>query len=253
MFSVAMGSRFFSGYFLLWMPFVAVAAGYGFHWLFYDSSTTARLVIWIPLVYALYRALEDLFQPLTLILLLLLCGWAWFGGHIQSRRNWEWAPRVALLTILFLMLILCAQGMHNRPLDNAYRSINFHPTLATRKFFTANAQPGDRLFVWGSAPEIYCVTGLEPASRNVACGGAAFTGDFFRPDGLSPEWASATIAELQARRPRFILVGPTNGDPKILSKRIYQLRGFPNLEALVQAEYRRVALLPDCDIFERHE
>ena len=105
----------------------------------------------------------------------------------------------------------------------------------------------------GWAPEIYSLTRLEAASHITFCQYVAndFVGFPDRPS-LNQEWAQILMNELDATQPRFI-VDASRATWFETEAWIYDLRNFPDFElnTLLETEYRQVARVDDCPIWER--
>jgi hypothetical protein len=250
--AVAMGSRFFSGYFLLWLPFIALTGGYGLKLLLLDSPAWVKWMNWIPVVSVALKFPEIVMSIETMLVPLMILAVA-----IALRRNRPLSWRIGrasrwILAVLLISLQCCYAWMSTSELRVAQViwSVS-RPSEMTRAFFRERAQPFDRMFVWGADPAFYCVTGLEPATRFVSCGGSAFLGDFFQPTGISPAWSAELFAALNAEPPRFVAVGPTRGDSQRMSGKLYFLTEFPALAEWLETKYQRVATLDDCDVYER--
>jgi hypothetical protein len=111
----------------------------------------------------------------------------------------------------------------------------------------------DRITVWGSFPEIYWLSGREPA-------GALVISDFLvgrtagRPDGpqrlrdATPGALADFLASLRAHPPKLFLDTSTGGVRKYQH---YPLRLLPALDRFVTQHYRRVAVVDGVTIDER--
>ena len=129
-------------------------------------------------------------------------------------------------------------------------SLSVRPIPETREFFAhCSLKPDDFLFVWGTRPELYCLSGLLPASEERVASGVFKS--FWRRRELDDVAARSVMAELNARPPRFIVTGldaiERNGTGGYFS-----LRFFPALAEFVAARYHLAARLSECDIYERN-
>jgi hypothetical protein len=250
---VSMGGRFLTGYFLLWLPFIVVAGGFGLAWLCRDSlAGSDRVCLFVVVVVALGGFEYLLMHPL--VLACLLAGTAAVTWGEAQIRGWSWQLTRWLQWLLIVMIPanLVADLPHIFYAANVLRvARDVHmPEPATRVFFAQEARSGDRLYVWGNRAEFYSVTGLEPATKSVVFGGA--TGSFFEPTGVSESWAAQTMAELKQRQPRFIVTGRA-GSTKFGGDGTFAVERWPALGELLRAEYQLKGRFIDCDVYERRE
>ncbi len=147
-------------------------------------------------------------------------------------------------------MVALSEQLTTRPTTMAHSEYDF---AALTKYFEREKRPGDRLFVWGWAPEIYSLTRLEAASHITFCQYVAndLKGVPNRPV-LNEEWAGVLMNELETTRPRFI-VDASRVSWFETERWIYELRNYPDFElnALLQRDYRQVARVDDCPIWER--
>jgi hypothetical protein len=72
-------------------------------------------------------------------------------------------------------------------------------SLEVAEYLRARVAPGDSLFIWGFRPEVYYLSGLNPATRFI----------FQFPlvaDWYPPEWKKQTVDTLWAALPPYVLV-----------------------------------------------
>ena len=248
--AVSMGGRFFIGYFLLWLPFILMASAHGLYFL--TRPPTARWGspwLWLLVAAGCYTFLPVLVHPVSLSLGLLTAAITFWEARLR-KQPWRVVRWVQGVVVLMLLAQLAVEFPASRFPANvaANRYALYNPSLFVGSFFKAKARPGDRLFVWGCRPEIYCVSGLEPASRATVCGGF-IGGTYFKPAEVDPSWSADVLQELRSRQPRFIVVG-SPGTKKFGGPGIFALERFPALADLLQSGYRLAARVPDCDIFE---
>jgi hypothetical protein len=120
-------------------------------------------------------------------------------------------------------------------------------------FLGSRSASGDRLFVWGWAPEIYSLTRLEAASRLAMC--QYVVNDFkAAPDhpSLNPHWAGMLMRDLRERQPRFIVDASSRSwygtDPWV-----YDLSHYSDFElvGLLASEYVPIGHVDGCHVYER--
>ncbi|MGA8182079.1 MAG: glycosyltransferase family 39 protein [Terriglobia bacterium] len=117
----------------------------------------------------------------------------------------------------------------------------------TVRYLKKHSSPGDEVYVWGTAPLIYFLSGRECPSR------------FVSNIGLVSDWAPAAwrdelVQTLKARRPRFIIVERRDAIPAVsgttLDSQEYLVR-YPALARLLRQRYRRVKALRNFTIYAR--
>jgi hypothetical protein len=172
-------------------------------------------------------------------------------GFLRQRPSWRIPGFVAIALIVIQTGALVVQ--EQRALRPGSMSHNAYKYVELTNYFEREAQPGDRLFVWGWAPEIYSLTRLEAASHITFCQFVA--NDFLGfPDlpSINDVWARMLLDELDATRPRFI-VDASRQTWFESEAWIYDLRNFPDFELnnLLRTRYRQVARVDDCPIWER--
>lgn len=253
MICVQLGDRFYAHYFQLMLPAVAGLVGLAVH-------VFPRLVLersgWrvVAAVLSVGLILEGAFalwtdpNSLTLIgvglgALALLAYWL---QHPLRRAGFA----LVSLIVLHTAVLVGDEQLAPRP---ASMSHNAYKYVELTEYFERRAHPGDRLFVWGWAPEIYSLTRLEAASHITFCQYVAndLAGVPDRPS-LNQEWARMLMNELNATRPRFI-VDASRATWFETEAWIYDLRNYPDFElnTMLETEYREVARVDDCPIWER--
>jgi hypothetical protein len=248
--AVAMGNRFGSGYFLLWLPFIFVAGGQGLYFLTAYSTRRWGNPLTLPAVAVGVYALQTyLLGPVALGLLILITGLTIWEAYRQ-RRGWRATPWLQLILLAMALGTFAVEcpGTYYWPRLKARLNGQFVSAVKSVKLFSKDALPTDRLFVWGSRPEFYCVAGLTPATRFVVCGYA--DGHWFETDGIPESWSRKLLQELRTSRPRFIVAAPADEhDPYGL----FAVSGdaFPALAKFLAADYRLAASYPGCDVYER--
>ena len=246
--AVAMGNRFGEGYFLLWLPFVFAAGGMGLS--FVATYSTARFGNPATIVAAgvgIMMLRRWFLSPVGWGLLALITMAIFWEAHRQGRRArlTPWLQSVVLAMLLGIFL-LDGPGAYRR--IRLAAGIEDISTIDSLKFLAEHAQSGDRLFVWGSRPEYYCLANLEPASRFVVCGYAE--GHFFERDGIPESFSQRLLEDLQRRPPRFIIAAPTSGQNTGMLLPT-TADASPALAKFFEVHYRRAARLSVCDVYER--
>ncbi|NIM00199.1 MAG: hypothetical protein GTN89_04760 [Acidobacteria bacterium] len=262
MICVQLGSRFFAHYYQLMLPAVAALVGLAFHFF----STVARehrgwrvvalVVVALLAVERLVALLPDPVWtgelswprgPLVILFSLGALGILAFALQQPLRRA---AIAMACWIVLQSGMVVLSEQLATRPTTMAHSQYDF---AALTQYFEREKQPGDRLFVWGWAPEIYSLTRLEAASHITFCQYVAgdLKGVPNRP-ALDEEWADLLMAELGASKPRFI-VDASRVSWFETERWIYELRNFPDFElnTMLERDYREVARVDDCPIWER--
>ena len=259
-YSVQMGHRFFDHYYQLMLPAVAALVGLAVGWLW------ARRDRWSA-IWAIVAILVIAFERYAAVRSNSL----WFGklrwpeGHLTIvmlvlsavaivywlRRPERHATRalIALLGVQAIFLIATEQ-LAPAPGKVAFPQSSY-PAL--RSYMAERAQPTDRLFVWGWAPEIYSWTRLEAASHLTFCQYVAndLKGVPDRPR-LNEEWAALLMDELREAPPRFILDAASRSWFET-EETIYQLSNFPNFELnrWLLDDYRRTQIVDGVVVWER--
>jgi hypothetical protein len=108
--------------------------------------------------------------------------------------------------------------------------------------------PGDGLFIWGTAPLIYYMTGLRPPTRFVVTNLPLVC-----PWGL-PEWRDELMRDLHKSPPAFLVVAQGDAVPDIalsdLDSEQYLSR-YPSLAGFISAAYDRMADVPGFVVYRR--
>jgi hypothetical protein len=117
---------------------------------------------------------------------------------------------------------------------------NADAVIRMAEHLRSNAEPTDKLFVWGRDATVIFLSGLRSSTRFV------FSLPLYEPGPFFDQYRSEVVRELQSDPPRFILTGATYGD---LDKTQF-LRSFPELDRLVQSRYEHKAQFGVLDLFE---
>lgn len=250
--AVSMGHRYGVGYFLLWLPFIFIAAGHGLYLMVTNSTGWLGVAAMLGLVFVGLTEISD-GSPIVCMFILVAMG-ASAAVWLVCQRRLGWRMTNWLQTVLAAMFLgmlfleeprVTAWSNYAAELD-AYSGL--HPSVL---FIQQHAEPGDRLFVWGWQPEYYCRTLLEPASRCVVCGYA--DGCWFEEDGIPRGWTQRLVTELSAQPPRFIITAaPDYNEVGHLMK--ISRQQSPEFAEFVEANYHLAkSFAEDCRIFESNE
>jgi Dolichyl-phosphate-mannose-protein mannosyltransferase len=110
-----------------------------------------------------------------------------------------------------------------------------------------HAAPGDEVYVWGTAPLIYFLSGRECPSRFVS--NLALVSDW-----APAAWRRELVETLETKRPRFIIVERRDAIPAVsgttLDSQEYLVR-YPALARLLRHQYRRVKVFRNFTVYAR--
>lgn len=110
-----------------------------------------------------------------------------------------------------------------------------------------HSAPGDEVYVWGTAPLIYFLSGRQCPSRFVSNLGLV-------SDWAPPAWRDELVRTLKSKRPRFIIVERRDAIPAVsgttLDSEEYLVR-YPALACLLHRRYRRVKALGNFIVYAR--
>jgi len=108
--------------------------------------------------------------------------------------------------------------------------------------------PGDGLFIWGTAPLIYYMTGLRPPTRFVVTNHPLIS-----PWG-PPEWRDELVRDLEKSPPAFLVVARGDEVPDIsltaLDSEQY-LSLYPRLSSFISGSYNLAAEFPGFVVYHR--
>jgi len=209
-----------------------------------DGATDADLWIWLATaVISVMVGLRffghyylQLIPPLTILTA---------GALARGSR------RVAIGTLAFaaaFAVAFSAAGYFMRPFDPEpeYRSVS--------RYLAAHTEPGNRILVWGSVPEIYWASGTLPAQRQIttntflAGNHPGRPPDFAAPEESDPQQWDWFFQDLAAHPPRYIV---DTSPARIRGAEWTPIERFPRLQALLQSQYHFVRTIDDIDIYER--
>lgn len=260
--TIQLGHRFFTHYYLLMVVPVAALVGFALGWLWREaprrtSYALFALAFFLALVLdaglhlrgAVPAALQ-LESPRTVLFLIYAACTAGLAIRL-ALRPLERAPHVAALGLaLHVLLVVAIQQSVPTPRPMGHHPYRFDELVA---WLGRESRPGDRLFVWGWAPEIYALTRLEAASRLVTSEYVVrdFPAAVGRPN-IDPAWAERMMSDLRTREPRFI-VDAGERSWTSTDARFYRLELYPGFELveLLARHYVARARVDGCVIYER--
>jgi 4-amino-4-deoxy-L-arabinose transferase-like glycosyltransferase len=259
---VQLGNRFYAHYFQLMVPAVAALTGYALYFFARSSEgrpgrRVAAAAVAALLVIERFPLLssETLWpgvprSPETLPALAFVLGALAVMAYWLQRPLRRAGFAAACLILIHTGVLVVQQQLTPRPATMSHSPYRF---AELSEYFAREARPGDRLFVWGWAPEIYSLTRLEAGSHITFCQFvvndiAGVSG----PPAFNPVWEKMLMNELGASRPRFI-VDASSSSWFETKAGIYDLRNYPDFElnSLLDMHYRQVARLDDCPVWER--
>jgi hypothetical protein len=110
------------------------------------------------------------------------------------------------------------------------------------------SSPGDGMFIWGTAPLIYYMTGLHPPTRFVVTNHPLIS-----PWG-PPEWRDELVRDLEKSPPAFLVVARGDEVPDIslttLDSEQY-LSLYPSLSSFISGSYNLAAEFPGFVVYHR--
>ena len=117
----------------------------------------------------------------------------------------------------------------------------------TVRFLKAHSAPGDEVYVWGTAPLIYFLSGRDCPSRFVSNLGLV-------SDWSPPAWRDELVQTLKSKQPRFIIVERRDAIPAVsgttLDSQEYLVR-YPDLASLLRQRYRRAKAFRNFTVYSR--
>jgi len=260
--TLQLGHRFFTHYYLLMVVPVSALVGFALYWLWHEAPRRKPYALG-ALLFFLALVLDALLQfrgvalptlrlaePRTILFLLYLAGTAALLLWLMLRPLAR-APRVATAGLaLHVLLLVAIQQTSPTPRSMSHNPYTFDELAA---WLRRASRPGDRLFVWGWAPEIYSLTRLEAASRLVTS--EYVVRDFPAAQGrpsIDPAWAERMMRDLREREPRFI-VDAAERSWTSTDARFYRLELYPGFELaeLLARRYVARARLDGCVVYER--
>ncbi len=115
-------------------------------------------------------------------------------------------------------------------------------------YLQKRSAPGDGLFVWGTHPLLYFLTGLHSPTRFVP------NHPLISPWG-PPAWREELMSSLEKSPPSFIVVARRDALPSVTFSRLDSeqlLKSFPELNAFISESYQAVATFPYFVIYRRN-
>jgi 4-amino-4-deoxy-L-arabinose transferase-like glycosyltransferase len=261
---VQLGHRFFAHYYLLMVPAVSALCGFALWWLWHEAPE-ARWSRWGTLLFVGLATADAILQARaasarrvrlddvqTIVALACAAAAAGLLAYLILRPLAR-APRVAAAWIgLEALLLIGLQQTTPTPRSMSHNPYSFDSLAA---YLRQASRPGDRLFVWGWAPEIYSLTRLEAASEVVTS--EFVVRDFLAaPDrpSLDPAWVDRMMRDLRWREPRFIVDASARSWTST-DARFYRLGLYPGFELvdLLGERYVARARIDGCTVYERRD
>lgn len=180
--------------------------------------------------------------------------------HAPSRKSRIWA-RVAASSLV-LVTILYPVRTEARLTGDSYRDLaawwhnpeayyanysgvqfaseHLAGEFAVIHYLKRSLGPGQKVYVWGTAPLIYFLTDRQPPTRFVS------NHVLISPWG-PPAWRQELVRDLNASRPTFIVVAQNDQVPEIALTPLdseHFLTVYRELDSFISAHYRRLAGYP---------
>jgi Dolichyl-phosphate-mannose-protein mannosyltransferase len=115
------------------------------------------------------------------------------------------------------------------------------------RYLKSHSAPGDEIYVWGTAPLIYFLSGRDCPSRFVSNIGLV-------SDWAPPAWRAELVENLKTKQPLFIIVERRDAIPAVsgttLDSQEYLVR-YPDFASLIRQRYRRVKVLRNFTVYAR--
>jgi len=115
------------------------------------------------------------------------------------------------------------------------------------RYLKDHSDASDQVYVWGTAPLIYFLSGRECPSRFVS--NLALVSDW-----APPTWRAELVQTLKSKRPRFIIVERRDAIPAVsgttLDSQEYLVR-YPALARLLRQRYRRAKAFRNFIVYTR--
>jgi hypothetical protein len=115
------------------------------------------------------------------------------------------------------------------------------------RYMRAHSEPADKIYIWGTAPLIYYMTGCEPATRFISNLGPISA-------WAPPEWRAQLVRQLEKASPRYLIVVRHDALPTItyteLDSQEYLVE-YPALANVLAAQYQPVLRLQDFVVYRR--
>lgn len=260
--AVKLGNRFFDHYYLLMMPAVAAMTGLALYWFVVESPrhTWSRrvaaffvglIVLDRLIVFGGYSPRGILAAwPQSAFVVAYLVGWLAILVFGTLKPRARLGIVAAALVVLETGLLVYQQQRAETP-SSMYLNPYRYDSLAG--FLRTSGDEGDRLFVWGWAPEIYTLTRLESATAVTTC--EYVVNDFLgapRPGSIDPAWSGLLMRQLRERMPRFI-VDASARSWSSTAPSIYRLARYPDFEFtdFLRANYEPFGRFDGCEVYVR--
>ena len=197
----------YSSFTVLW-----IIAGLGIGTLYlHPAAKLNKLYIWLLLLASVCSVIPGFYfrnhyfvtvLPVTAI----LCG---IFPDFLSRKIKGSFKQVWIVSLLVMIFIIIAglnerkdYYFNDRPEDLCSRMLAENPfteAIPVARYIRANSQPGDRVFVFGSEPEIYFYSGRQAAS------GYIYMYDLVFPHKYTRTMQDEMEKEVEANHPKFVV------------------------------------------------
>jgi hypothetical protein len=164
----------------------------------------------------------------------------WATRRIARRPRIAVASLVACVVAVFAYVVLqqawyYGHGSDSEKLVRIYGRNPFPEAPRVASWLAAHAKPDDRVFVYGSEPQLLFYSGLRSASRYI------FTYPLNMPYGSAAERQREVLAELEATPPHWLVVISFNGSQNWQRGTPPKLRR--GIDELLARDYRLAALV----------
>jgi Glycosyltransferase family 87 len=151
-----------------------------------------------------------------------------------------------------LVIALGTTSYYLVPAFNSHDGRNAKIAYAVARYVGHQTGPGDRVLVWGHAPEVYWSSGRLPATRFVTTGFLTGASGGRPPDRVGMQYATTGAWEMfihdLRRHPPTLVVDMATADQR--NARFYPPRRFPDFERYLRiGGYRRVAVVAGASIY----
>jgi hypothetical protein len=257
--AVKMGNLFFDHYYLYIVPPVAGLVGMAAHFFGrVDRGAMIGRVAGMALIVLLLADRLTALRGASLAQAVIPLAYVVMAVALLGIVAWRPSRLIPAVVVAMLWLETGAVALQSQVLKRP-DSLPFHrqgfSELVGR--IEASKEAGDRLFVWGWAPEIYSLTGMEAASHFSM---TQYIVNDYRVDPAEPEldrfFADMLMRDLEERRPRFVVDAwrrswtmNSSNDPWL-----YRLELYPEFELkdFLESHYELAGRFDDCDLYIRN-
>lgn len=259
--AVQAGGRFYSHYFLLPLPGIALTTVAAVQQLAARRRAAAAVAasslllvawladfLWAPssgATFALGAGASASPLRIALVAAALALG-------VAARIGWAQLRRALVPVAVAAVLVETAVGSIRSLVYSRDLAADFAPTFSSQPLADAlarRARPGDCLFVWGWRPEIYLDAGLPAATRFASCLEVVGGQDeaLVLAPRFDPRYMATLLEELDRYQPRFIV------DAALCSfyGSMYNLEVVPPMKDYLDRRYVAVDEVDGCILFQR--